>query len=664
MITSLLALLLVPLFVIGGGGLGTLLYLKMPVKKQSSVLVLYSFSLVSFYFLLSISSVWSFGVFGSDYFLMIMIAIIFTTYAFLVKRFQITTIFQIWKSATKKDFLTVIFLGTLCLWLSSNFFENINNVKIATGAGPDISQNLMAIASQRDYANTYSETRDNFFGSTGASEHFDAFTKLFQLPSMREVALIDYLVYGTRWGLTIPLAQVLRLNSSLIVDFQAVTLTVGLFGAALVSLGLLKYLFLETKKALVVTCTTISSSSLLFIFFNGGMAQIFALAGVFGITYSLIVLSKESSEDNFVMYVLFLMSSCFVLVTYAESFIVLAFWLLVFLVLKIVKTNERGIPNLGKLLRITGALVFIFSPYIYAFVPSVQIRAKGSLGTGFNFNPLPFPSEMIGIMNVWTFQYTNLTRTQLHWITSATLSLLLLILLANNLIRNKFDDLNKLFVAFLVIIILISLNSYLQDARTNYAYVKTFSYFTPFIVYYLFKSRFFKQKDIIMHRTLPAIIALAVLVSTSSYLNKIKDSEVAMFSHKIVEIINDKEAVKELEDFNYLTVYRPIANMIGVIADFHWIARAPNVVNLSGRMNKDLRVICLKGDSECKNQLIKIPNSSLDKYGFDVFESTINSLEFSKLSPKQRYEKVYEITGQAPLDLPKSFIGGNPILDK
>jgi hypothetical protein len=663
MLTIALALSLVPLFIILGGGIGTLLFNMLPLEKQKSKITLYSLSLISFLFLVSFSTVWSFGFIGSDYFILILVTCIILSFLTCFKKIKLSFIKQIWFKATKLEILSIFLLGVLSLILCSNFMENFQHVKLATGIGPDISQNLMAIVSQREHGRTYTGIKNYFYQTVGSNDYFDSYKQLLTLPSMREVALVDYLIFGTRWGLTIPLAQILRLNPNLIISFQAITLAVSLFMSAIILIGLLKIIQQSNRLASYLAISTISSSCVLFLFFNGGMAQIFALAGQLGMIYCFLILLKEYPVRNISIYITFAMSCFIVLVTYAEAFIILVLWMLIFFLMKLRKLNRNFIDYLRSISLVSFTAVLLLVPYLFAFIPSIQIRLKGSLGTGYNFNPFPFPSELLGVINIWTSQYIEYDRNLVHLFTSQLLSIGIGFLFFVNYRILKFNNINLLFISFLVLITYVFGNSIYADARTNYAYVKTFSYFIPFLFYYIYCSFVRKSVQFFMNQYLSILLVVSIFASTFNFLANIHKSEVAMLSHRITEVIEDKDALEELEKYNYLTVYRPIANMIGVISDFHWIARAPNGLDLTGRLDNEVRIICLQGDSECRTKMSKVNSSELSKYGFDIYEATISTAEFNELNPQQRYDKVYELIGQTPLDLPRSFIGGNPILD-
>jgi hypothetical protein len=79
-------------------------------------------------------------------------------------------------------------------------------------------------------------------------------------------------------------------------------------------------------------------------------------------------------------------------------------------------------------------------------------------------------------------------------------------------------------------------------------------------------------------------------------------------------------------------------------------------------MNKEMRVICFSADRICQPKSNQIANSTLDKYGFRLYESTIDTKSFSNLKPLDRYYAAMDATGQPRFEVPERFIGGNPLL--
>jgi hypothetical protein len=79
-------------------------------------------------------------------------------------------------------------------------------------------------------------------------------------------------------------------------------------------------------------------------------------------------------------------------------------------------------------------------------------------------------------------------------------------------------------------------------------------------------------------------------------------------------------------------------------------------------MKNQMRIICFAGDNAClpKTQELSVP--ALNKYGLRVYESPISTAQFAALKPLDRYYAAMDAVGQARFEVPKRFIGGNPLL--
>jgi hypothetical protein len=125
-------------------------------------------------------------------------------------------------------------------------------------------------------------------------------------------------------------------------------------------------------------------------------------------------------------------------------------------------------------------------------------------------------------------------------------------------------------------------------------------------------------------------------------------------------LIDNEDVQKRVANYNYLTPYILSANFLGVIANVHWVSKAPNDILLGGRTSLDMRLICFLADTTCKPSTPRISDPELEKFGLVQYESPISSLEFSKLTPRQRYKVNFEVFGMEAQLVPERFIGGNP----
>lgn len=158
-----------------------------------------------------------------------------------------------------------------------------------------------------------------------------------------------------------------------------------------------------------------------------------------------------------------------------------------------------------------------------------------------------------------------------------------------------------------------------------------------------------------------SFVLVAALSANSANSALYRKAEFSMPS-KQLEIYNDAEAQSELVNYNYLTSYRAISNLLGVLGNVHWISKAPNDQRLETRLDKELRVLCFAADNVCNGPGGEIAVPALNKYGMRVFRSTVTTAEFAALTPRDRFYKAMEVVGQPRFEVPERFIGGNPLL--
>jgi hypothetical protein len=286
----------------------------------------------------------------------------------------------------------------------------------------------------------------------------------------------------------------------------------------------------------------------------------------------------------------------------------------------------------------------------------------GSVGTGFSYATWPFPSEILGIGGPWADMQGAL-KSNVSLFFGVIFSLLLLFFVINNL-RSKFIEqlnLNILILTGYFTILLLSLNVLLQGSKSNYIYVKSFTYLIPLLMFGIFYSYTSRSKKIIDNSFYSAILLLIILANTTYYLVNINKVSTYSIKSSIANILNDSDAQKELEDFNYLTAYRPVSTALGVFGNVHWISKAPNDQILSSRIDRDIRIICITGDPDCGVGSKLVKNSALSKYGISTYYQSYTTKEFSELTALERYNKAFELVGQKPFPIPKRFLGGSPV---
>jgi hypothetical protein len=354
----------------------------------------------------SIAASWSYGLIGADFYIYILLGLFVFSLLLLLKagtRAGMT----VWKEFSKSD-LSLLLIPVYAVLLAKPYWDGIKNLRIAAGGGPDIPQNLMTVLAQRRNGSTWFEARENFLNFLGDKNLGDAVYHLYQLPSMQDQAGYDYMVYGTRWGLSVPFAQLLRIDQRWIIAEQGLVLTAGL-----VSLGLIVYAFstlMGNRPILrvILALGSMSSASLLVQVFNGGMAQAWALPGLALLSFVFvmsIVLQSRNQVSKQLTWTLILLAAFGWLgnaVTYIDSSMTMAVVFFLSAALLFFIVGKSSAIQAIKVVSIGGIIAAItVAPYAFAAISTMPIRLTLAAGTGIEFNYWPLPSEILGILDWW-----------------------------------------------------------------------------------------------------------------------------------------------------------------------------------------------------------------------------------------------------------------------
>lgn len=642
-----------------------------PVALGLSVGIGFAFS--------AIASSWAFGVFGADSYIFLII-FLFIFSLFLLGNSYVRGSLALWREFNRFDSFLVA-LPFLTAFLSKPYWDGMAKLRLAGGGGPDIPQNLMTVLSQPKIGSTWFEAKANFLSILGDKNLGEAIYHLFQLPSMQQQAGYDYLVYGTRWGLSIPFAQVLRIDPSLLVIEQAMTISVGLTALALIMYSFSRLVFVRFSLSYMLLIATVSSAPLVVQIFNGGMAQAWALPGIglLSFAFLLTLMLKTKSELTPVAVKGLVALSCFGwlanAVTYIDSSMTLAAVFLVSILFLALFTNRDISISLAKTTFYGGLLAaIVVTPYSFAAISTMSIRLKLASGTGIIFDHWPLPSEMLGLINIWTGE-AGKSRDPLIMLLSILFSVAIIATVLRGIpSKNLWDrSVSLLGLSILLVCGAIALWASQTSLGSNYSYVKVATYVTPLFMLVIGermsenlksgRARNTKNDTPYALRMVSPVFLVSIMVLSVGTANSglIKKSEFT-FPSSMTKILSNDEAQDELSKYNYLTTYRALSNVLGFVGDVHWVSKAPNDQRLESRMKNQMRIICFVGDNAClpKTQELSVP--SLNKYGLRVYESPISSAQFAALKPLDRYYAAMDAVGQARFEVPERFIGGNPLL--
>lgn len=627
----------------------------------------------------AVASSWSFGAFGADTYIYIVVALFLLSLALLGNTY-IRTSLVVWKEFSKFDSFLVA-LPILTAFLSKPYWDGMTKLKLAAGGGPDIPQNLMTVLSQPKIGGTWFEAKANLLNFLGDKNLGQAIYHLYQLPSMQQQGGYDYLVYGTRWGLSIPFAQVLRIDPSMLVIEQAMTISVGLAALGLIMYAFSRLVFVRFSLSFMLLIASVSSAPLVVQIFNGGMAQAWGLPGLglLSFTFLLTLMLKTKSELTPGALKGLVALSCFGwlgnAVTYIDSSMTLAAVFLISIVFLAFFTKKELSISLAKTTFYGGIIAAVVAaPYTFAAISTMSIRLRLASGTGIKFGHWPLPSEMIGLLNIWT-DVNGKSRDPIVLLLGLVFTLAMLLTVLRGLSsRNQWDRaVSLLGLSILLVCATIAVWASQTSLGSNYSYVKVATYVTPIFLLIigermsenLHKNRAKNPKNdtpfILRMLTPTFFVAVMILTVTSVNPFLTKTAEFS-FPAAMTQILNNPESQSELEKYNYLTTYRALSNVLGFVGDVHWVSKAPNDQRLETRMSNEMRIICFAADTVCVPKTPEIQVPSLNKFGFKVFQSPITTQQFAALAPLDRYYAAMDAVGQARFEVPKRFIGGNPLL--
>jgi hypothetical protein len=627
----------------------------------------------------SIAAAWAFGLFGANsYGLLLIFLALLSLSLIILPKFRASL--KVWKEFGRLDGLLVL-LPFLTAFYSKPYWDGLTGLKLTAGGGPDIPQNLMTVLSQPAVGSTWSQGRDNFLAFLGDKNLGEAIYHIYQLPSMQLQAGFDYLIYGTRWGLSIPFAQLLRIDPSYLVIEQGLTISAGLAALGLILYGFSRLIFSRYSLSFMLLLAAISSAPLMVQIFNGGMAQAWGLPGIALLSCALMLTLLLKAKGGLTpgafkgLTALAAFGWLANAVTYIDSSMTLAAVFAISAAFLAVFAKRELSFALIKTIFIGGFIAaVVVAPYTYAAISTMSIRLRLASGTGILFNYWPLPSEMLGVINIWTGK-AGVPRDPIVMLIGVLLSTAIVFLVLRELkSKNPWDrSVSILGLSILIVCAGVALWAKNTSLGSNYSYVKVCTYLTPLFLLIIgermsenlkFKQAKNAKNDTpLWLRMVTPMFYVVVMVLTVNHVNPalVKTQEFS-FPASMTAILNDKAAQDELANYNYLTTYRGLSNVLGFTGDVHWVGKAPNDQLLETRMNNEMRIICFNGDGACVPKSPEITNSILNKYGFRVFESSISTKDYAALKPLDRYYAAMDAVGQPRFEVPERFIGGNPLL--
>ena len=654
-----------------------LLSVKMQQDTYKRLPFLISLSILFGFAISAFASVLSYGSLGIDTYPIVFMSLLLINWSalFIFKR---KWKFRVGIVGSRFDALLLIPI-TWSLFLSRSNWTTLAAPIIRAGDGPDTSQNLMTALSARTLGSTWWSQAHNINSFFGHDSLRQSVMDLYRYPSFRDQAGFDYLVFGTRWGLSVPYSQILRFFGDKATIWETgVVLLVALVTLSIMAYGLFS---LFSKSSIAATATTlvcISNSALLVQYFNGGLSQVWSIAGILGVFTALtLLIQRRRLEQPFSSWIVGLVgfaSWLILLATYVDAAIILA--LFIFITLPIYYFLNRGIfKDILKLMPLSGLAVLAATPVLtYATLLTFDLRLRAATGTGIPSAVWALPSEIFGFIDV--FSQETVTRSPETTAIGIFLTLAILWQLIKKFSEKSVaSDFAALGITGFITIAIGFVLSYTGKLQTNYIYTKIAVYVTPIIVIAWIAS-FKAPKALSGAKTSSTqmksnkyatsgyitLVSVAALIATFSSYVATKNISIqgTAIPYTFAKLIDDKDAQAELAKYNYLTNYILSSNYLGVIGDIHWVSKAPNDLELKDRLDRPLRLLCFSVDTICKPTTPRIPDAKLESFGLLQYESPITSREFAALSPKDRYSANFKVFGVTPISIPERFIGGNP----
>jgi len=541
--------------------------------------------------------------------------------------------------------------------LAGALFLDSGNVVTRMGIGPDTSQNIMAAQRYSLLSeHSYESLSQDLLERTKQEEVDAALSVLRSLPNVRDQAFFDYGLSGFR-GITTALAgEILRiLGIDKVLYLQFVFLLIILTSVSLVVFLSSKLVELSKQRAIILLAITLLSPLFHLQFLNGAWAQLLTIPFLVLSSYLLVFAYTRISTLNtktkyWLSIAITLVTSTGVLI-YIEAGIV--YVPLFLLSQKLIFERFIGIKlKLLHLSLVTSTTLISLIPYRDFLLTKLKQGFSGYGSTGIENGSFFTPWSLFGI---GAYDSNWIIGQLPKSIVIASNLLFLLSLGSLSYFLNKSQ--RKLSLALILPLILIGVTSLLNTQGFISTYLTLKLSHLLFIVFSCLAisplsnqvtlevrgHKALKQRS---HRVL--LSALFVITIFSGVIEVIKSSNSgSTWSSQNSQVFESNEYKQLVSGYPMLTTYIGSATWFGIIGEFNWINKAPNIIDVSSFGDQNIRIICFDLDPNCSPNATPIP-SALEKYGLKIWQTDVTAYEFSKLSPQQRFELSFKLTGQAP----------------
>jgi len=656
------------LWLIGYPLVAMFFYENIKDEKIDRYLVL-AFSLIFGFGISAFAASTAFSFFGVNTYFLIVFLILILSWILYFKNRQKIKLQKITKTSLR--FLITFILASL--YFTKSQWDKSLNAIIFSGAGPDVPQNLMASLKASELGSNWFSASSKIIEDLGVTNSDQAAYSMFEYPSHSGLAVIDYLVFGVRWGLHIPYNQIIRIIGPQAVMYEIGTiLFITLFTICIIVFAISLLITKSNIISTIFALTIALNGSFLNQYFNGGISQAMGLVGNIGILMVLVLLLTNhlNLESRKRKLGVFFLGTCSFLAS-SLSYVDGTFGaVLVVTVLSIVMLilNRNTLKSIIVYLVIPGITSLILTPlFAYLILSNLSGRANAASGTGVTTGIWKLPSQFIGLLTPYTSTFE--TKNNLTILISVLFSTFIVALLCFAFLRKNTPQFifTTLAISALIVNLFGFILGYYSRNQSDYIYNKISTYAAPFlafsiliILFYFSQEKKFKSISI----ALITIISSVVLINSIYVENKFSSSNdtIIKVPNTYRNLLNDKKLYNYLDSNNYIMPYKPAYSFAGLFGVNYWISKAPNDMNLNSRINNPLRLLCFKGDNVCNPKSEPIQNPELEKYGIIEFQSQLTTLEYSKLSIIERYNYATDSFGQPRINIPEKYLGGNPYL--
>jgi len=562
--------------------------------------------------------------------------------------------------------LLIFFPVFLAVYLSSSQWADLTKPIIKVGSGPDVSQNLMAAQNADQIGSTWFSSINTIKKFLDVDSFDQAAINQFRVPSVRDIASYDYLVFGGRWGLTVPFNQLSKiLGPQLILWETSIVLLFTLLSLVLIFFALGKLHSTSYLLPTLLAASVVSNPSFIYQFINGGLSQVIGTISLSGLLFSYLLIIKKrenalSKREQVGIFIIALASWLGSLVTYIDSLFVITTAFLISTII-ILFINRSQLKKLIVIFYSPGLLALMLVPiFTYSNVLSFRLRIKAASGTGFFSERWNIPSEQFGFIN----SYSSLKISSVSKIASLLIFLLILFVLITIFYKSKSNrEISSIAVGSLVVVAVGYYSSISSNQKSSYIYEKVSLYLAPLIVTVIYVV----LNNLKSNRKLNLGFSLFIGLASISLFSGIhfqetyyKNFQTTVIPYGLGDMLKDEKLQKELAENNYLIPYKPEYNYMGLLGVSYWISKAPNDYILDNRLNNELRLICFALDPGCKPTTERITNSKLEFYGIYEYVSPLSTEQFSKLSIDDRFNTNFDVFGLPREMVPEKFKGGNP----